>query len=180
MNSFEYCYDEKITYKVEKAYIFDLPNGNNAIRFVLRIFCGGFPMVPIISQAGEEVPFSCTTVTSLDSMVMEMIRTDGFDFILTMKTNTMLTPTDELLTEIIPIDEVFGIIKTKVTNNVVYDVLEVSLGYIDVLREKYVSLADSTYYTHPVWNVIIDMGATTLTATIDSRTGELYLRSDRK
>lgn len=180
MKNFEYCYDEKITYKVEKVYIYELPNGNNAVRFILRIFCGGFPMVPIISQAGEEVPFSCTSVTSLDSMEMRMIRADGFDFIMTFKTNTMLTPTDEVLTEIIPIDEVFGIIKKKLTNDVVYDVLEVSLGYIDVRREKYECLADSIYYTHPVWNVILDMGATTLTATIDAVTGELYLRRDRK
>ena len=44
MKCFEYCFDETIAYKVEKAYIYELPNGNNAVRFILRIYCGGFTM----------------------------------------------------------------------------------------------------------------------------------------
>lgn len=175
MKSFEYCFDEKIAYKVEKAYIYELPNGNNAVRFILRIYCGGFPMAPVFSQEDEEVPFSCTYITSYDDMEMTMLRTDGFDQIITFKTNTMLTPTDKALTEIIPVDEVFAIIKNKVTNSVVYDVTEISLGYIDACYEPYDVWANAKYYTHPVWNVVLDMGTQVINATVDAKTGELYL-----
>lgn len=175
MKNFEYCYDEKIIYKVEKAYIYELPNGNNAVRFILRIYCGGFPMEYITAENNKEIPFSCADVTGLDGMEMTMIRTDGFDQIITFKTNTMLTPTDKTLTEIIPIDEVFAIIKNKITNSVVYDVTEISLGYIDACYEPYDIWANAEYYTHPVWNVTLDIGTQDLFATIDAVTGELYL-----
>ena len=175
MKSFEYCYDEKITYKVEKAYIYELPNGKNAVLFYLRIYCGGFPMEYITAENDKEIPFSCADVTGHDGMEMTMIRTDGFDQIITFKTNTMLTPTDKALTEIIPVDEVFAIIKNKVTNSVVYDVTEISLGYIDACYEPYDVWANAEYYTHPVWNVVLDMGTQVINATVDAKTGELYL-----
>ena len=175
MESFPYRLDEKITYKVNKAYIYKLPNGKNAVRFYLRIYCGGFPMEYITAANDKEIPFSCADVTGLDSMEMTMIRTDGFDQIITFKTNTVLTPTDKTLTEIIPIDEVFAIIKNKVTNSVVYNVTEISLGYIDACYEPYDIWTNAEYYTHPVWNVVLDMGTEVLTATVDAKTGELYL-----
>ena len=175
MKSFEYCYDEKITYKVEKAYIYELPNGKNAVLFYLRIYCGGFPMEYITAENDKEIPFSCADFTGHDGMEMTMIRTDGFDQIITFKTNTMLTPTDKALTEIIPVDEVFAIIKNKVTNSVVYDVTEISLGYIDACYEPYDVWANAKYYTHPVWNVVLDMGTQVINATVDAKTGELYL-----
>ncbi|MGN0618703.1 MAG: M56 family metallopeptidase [Ruminiclostridium sp.] len=178
MESFPYCFDEKITYKVSKAYIYELPNGKNAVRFYLRIYCGGFPMEYFTASSDKEIPFSCADVTGLDSMEMTMIRTDGFDQIITFKTNTMLTPTDKTLTEIVPIEEVFAIIKNKVTNSVVYDVTEISLGYIDACYEPYDIWANAEYYTHPVWNVVLDMGTQVLTATVDAKTGELYLERD--
>ena len=178
MESFPYRLDEKITYKVNKAYIYELPNGKNAVRFYLRIYCGGFPMEFITVENDKEIPFSCADVTGLDSMEMTMIRTDGFDQIITFKTNTMLTPTDKALTEIIPVDEVFAIIKNKVTNSVVYDVTEISLGYIDACYDPYDVWANAKYYTHPVWNVVLDMGTQVITATVDAKTGELYLERD--
>lgn len=175
MKNFEYCYDEKVAYKVEKAYIYELPNGKNAVRFILRIYCGGFPMATVFSQYDKEVPFSCTYITSYDDMEMTMIRTDGFDQIITSKTNTMLTPTDKTLTEIITLEDVFGIIKNKVTNAVVYDVAEVSLGYIDACYEPFDSFETQKFYTHPVWNVTLNMGTKVIIATVDAKTGELYL-----
>lgn len=178
MESFPYHLDEKITYKVNKAYIYELPNGKNAVRFCLRVYCGGFPMEHITASNDREIPFSCADVTGLDGMEMTMIRTDGFDQITTFKTNTMLTPTDKTLTEIIPVDEVFAIIKNKVTNSVVYDVKEISLGYIDACYEPYDIWVNADYYTHPVWNVVLDMGTEILTATVDAKTGELYLERD--
>ena len=132
----------------------------------------------ITVENDKEIPFSCADVTGLDSMEMTMIRTDGFDQIITFKTNTMLTPTDKALTEIIPVDEVFAIIKNKVTNSVVYDVTEISLGYIDACYEPYDVWANAKYYTHPVWNVVLDMGTQVITATVDAKTGELYLERD--
>lgn len=178
MESFPYCLDEKITYKVSKAYIYELPNGKNAVSLYLRIYCGGFPMESITAYNNKEIPFSCAEVTGLDSMEMTMIRTDGFDQIITFKTNTMLTPTDKALTEIIPVDEVFAIIKNKVTNSVVYEVSEISLGYIDACYEPYDIWANAKYYTHPVWKVVLDMGTQVINATVDAKTGELYLERD--
>ncbi|MGN0683833.1 MAG: hypothetical protein ACI4JY_09170, partial [Oscillospiraceae bacterium] len=175
MESFPYRLDERITYKVNKAYIYELPNGKNAVRLYLRIYCGDFPMEFITADNNKEIPFSCADVTGLDGMEMTMIRTDGFDQIITFKTNTMLTPTDKTLTEIIPVDEVFAIIKNKVTNSVVYDVTEISLGYIDACYEPYDVWANAKYYTLPVWNVTLDTGTTTLTATVNAETGELFL-----
>lgn len=178
MENFPYRLDEKITFKVEKAYVYELPNGKNAVEFYLRIFCDGFPMEYIVADNNREIPFSCADVTGMDGMEMTMIRTDGFDSIITFKTNTKLTPTDKTVTEILTLDQVFGIIKKKVTNSVVYDVTEVSLGYVDVCYEAFDTFENADYYTHPVWTVVLDMGTKTFTATIDAVTGELYLQED--
>lgn len=178
MESFPYRVDEKITYKVNKAYIFELPNGKDAVTFCLRIYYDAFPMEYITTRIDREFPFSCTEVSGMDVMEMTMIRTDGFDQIITYKTNTILSQTDKTLTEIIPIDELFAIIKDKVTNSVVYDVTEISLGYIDVCYNSFDTFENAEYYTHPVWNVTLDMGSQVLIATVDAKTGELYLERD--
>ena len=72
----------------------------------------------------------------------------------------------------------FAIIKNKVTNSVVYDVKEVSLGYIDACYEPYDIWANAKYYTHPVWKVVLDMGTQVINATVDAKTGEIYLERD--
>ena len=55
---------------------------------------------------------------------------------------------------------------------------EISLGYNDACYEPYDVWANAKYYTHPVWNVVLDMGTQVITATVDAKTGELYLERD--
>ena len=178
MENFLYRVDEKITYKVEGARIWELTNGQNVIDLYLRVYFDGFPLESIFLYSENDkliVPFSAVYTQGTECMRMEMIRTDGFDQIMTFKTNTKLTPTGKILTEIITLEDVFSILKNKLSNAVVYDVAEVSLGYIDIQYERADSFEAEKYYTHPVWNVTLDIGTQDLFATIDAVTGELYL-----
>lgn len=178
MENFLYRVDEKITYKVEGARIWELTNGQNVIDLYLRVYFDGFPLESIFLYSENDkliVPFSAVYTQGTECMRMEMIRTDGFDQIMTFKTNTALTPTGKILTEIITLEDVFSILKNKLSNAVVYDVAEVSLGYIDIQYERADSFEAEKYYTHPVWNVTLDIGTQDLFATIDAVTGELYL-----
>lgn len=178
MGNFRYRVDEKITYKVEGARIWELTNGQNVIDLYLRVYFDGFPLESIFLYSENDkliVPFSAVYTQGTECMRMEMIRTDGFDQIMTFKTNTALTPTGKILTEIITLEDVFSILKNKLSNAVVYDVAEVSLGYIDIQYERADSFEAEKYYTHPVWNVTLDIGTQDLFATIDAVTGELYL-----
>ena len=180
MKSFPYHVDDKITYKVQWAYIYEMHDGKNAVEFELRVFRGGFPSVFVSTDWDEEKPFSCAEVFGTDVMEMTMIRTDGFDSIITVNTNTMLTPTDKIVTEIITVDEVFEILKKRLSNSVVWDVREITLGYIDVYYDKPDTWENSRANTHPVWNVTIETNKKCFVATIDAVTGELYFWEDHR
>ena len=97
MNSFRYCEDEKISYKVQWAYIYEMNDGKNAIQFDLRCFVDGIPFEYVNVDLDKEVPFSCGEVVSNDHMEMIMIRTDGFDSIITTQTSDMFTPAEKQL-----------------------------------------------------------------------------------
>ncbi|MGN0687730.1 MAG: M56 family metallopeptidase [Oscillospiraceae bacterium] len=179
MNSFRYCVDEKISYKVEWAYIFEMHDGKNAIQFDLRCFVGDIPFEYVSVDVDKEIPFSCGEVVSSDHMEMIMIRTDGFDSIITTKTNTMFTEAEKTVTEIITVDNVFEILKHRLSNSVVWDIYEISLGYTSVIYDKNATWDTSPYYTHPVWYVTISTGTKKYyQATIDAVTGELYFWED--
>lgn len=178
MNSFRYREDEKISYKVQWAYIFEMHDGKNAIEFDLRCFVGDIPFEYVSVDYDKEVPFSCGDVVSNDHMEMIMIRTDGFDSIITTQTSVMFTPTEKTVTEIITVDEVFEILKHRLSNSVVWNINEISLGYTLVLYDKDATWETSPYYTHPIWNVTIFTGTKYYQAAIDAVTGELYFWED--
>lgn len=180
MESFPYRVDEKITYKVQRAYIYELYDGKNAVEFEMRVFRGGFPSVFVSTDWDKEKPFSCAEVFGTDVMEMTMIRTDGFDSIITVNTNTMLTPTNKTITEIITVGEIFEILKNRLSNSVVWDLREISLGYVDVYYDEPDTWENSSAYTHPVWNVTIETNKKCCVATIDAVTGELYFWEDHR
>lgn len=176
MRDFPYVVDDRITYKVQTLYIHKLTDGTEIVDIKLRIYYDGVPL-QYISVPKDEAPFSMADTFGTDCMEMKMIRSDGFDCIITFKTNTKLTLTDEKVTEIVPVSEVFEMIKGNLSNSIVYDVQEVSLGYLDTYRDMPDCMENAVAYTMPVWSVYLSISGIDkdIVATVNAVTGELYL-----
>lgn len=182
MNTFKYTVDEKINYRVQTVTVKELLDGTCALTFYLRNFCGDMPFVSIY-YGQDDPPFSAKRIGGVPTMEMTMLRHGRFDSIITYYSNTKLTAAKESLKEIVPLNLVFDLIKDELSNAVVYDVMEISLGYTDFTAQdetsgesgKTPSFVEEKHYTYPVYDIVLRNGMQEIKVTVDASTGELYI-----
>lgn len=168
MNTFKYTIDKKFNYRVQTAFIREFPDGTCALTLHLRNFCGEIPFVDIYISEGEH-PFSSKNIGGTSTSEMVMLRQGKFDQIITHYSDTTADIENDSLKEIIPVSEVFRLIKNELSNSVVYDVTEIFLSYIEITYDE------ETYYTYPVWHILLKNGLQEIIVTGDAVSGELHI-----
>lgn len=168
MNTFKYTIDKKFNYRVQTAFIREFPDGTCALTLHLRNFCEEIPFVDIYTSEGEH-PFSSKNIGGTPNSEMVMLRRGRFDQIITHYSDTTADNTHDSLKEIVPVSEVFCLIKNELSNSVVYDVTEIFLSYIEITYDG------ETYYTYPVWHILLKNGLQEIIVTGDAVSGELHI-----
>jgi len=176
MNNFKYTADKKITYKVESIDVYELKGGSEMLHINLRVMCENSPFVYVSLNSESDSPFTVTEIDGFDNMEMDMAHSGGYDYLMTMLSNTKFTE-KESVKEIISLSDAFAIVKDTFSNEVVYDVKEVSLGQVRVSYDT-CDFYDKSWETLPIWNIVLKNTSGTYIATIDAVTGEIYVNQD--
>lgn len=179
LNELEYYKDNRITVKVARVYVKECVDNTFYYEFEVLQLIDSVPVVSLVKNhendgATDEIKVSVTG--GMNHAEVAMMHTTGTDM-LDIGYCNMTFSEKKTISEILSVEQVFRLVKNKFSNEVVYSVEELRLGYITYnLGEDYVGEVE----TWPVYNIRLYTNGYELSVSVNAVTGEMnYFREYR-
>lgn len=175
MEKYKFSADENVNHRLRFVRIHSIDE-KNVISFKFQIYYNDIPFMAL-TKAYDETDEIKITGMGYDETDMVMCEVGSISSMHAMGTNLALTPTGNSYEEILSLEQVFGFVKDKISNRIVYDVESISLGASgnNPSGDVYV---DGTK-TYPLYNMLLNSGEYRLHISIDALTGDINIWKQR-
>lgn len=175
----KYSTDEKINYKPLSIEIYDRGNDTCAALLKFHVYYDDIPIVNIAEtwdkKEEDEIIYKANVIGN--TVDCYMYYADDVGELINSCADIAFLPTGSMNSKILSVESTLELLKNKLSNNIVYDVKTIQLGYDACRVNDDVNSLD--FISHPFYNIELSTTSNDMIISVDAITGDMNVFSNR-
>lgn len=175
MEKFRFSADENVNFKLKSLRIHECDE-KNVVSIKFQVYYDDIPFTALEKSYDETDEIKITGMY-IDETDMVMCDVDSICSMHAVGTNFALTPTGNSYKELLSLEQVLELVKNKLSNQIIYDVESIALGFSGNNPSGESSFEGNK--TYPIYDIRLNSGGYRLYISIDALTGDINVWRDR-